>query len=168
MYYLVLPFFSSCRAGGISCSLNEPQSVCEQRNTGFRRNCENNIIILAIFFLIIAYILSSEIAYAFRKSKVGKFISHHFWEIIALTVIFMALSFMYYYEPLVMDAYITERGWPLPYWRYVEGTWMIIKPSTGVGEILYPNLVLDFIFWYLVSAVIVFVKNKQKVKNYLE
>jgi hypothetical protein len=166
MFYLALPFFSSCKTGGIACSSFEPQSLCERRNTDYRRNCENYIITLAIFFLVISYLISSQVIYAFRKSKVGLFISHHFWEIFILSLIFLVLSSMYYNEPLVIDAFIMERGWPLPYWRSVQGTWGF--EHTVTSEIIYPYLVLDFIFWYLISAVLVFVKNKQKVKNYLD
>ncbi len=163
MFYFILPAFSSCRAGGIACRLDEPQSVCEQRNIEFRRNCEIYITTLAIVFLVFSYIISSQIVYGFGGTKVGKFISYSFWKIILLTVLFIVLSFLYYNEPLVMDAYIIERGWPLPYWVYGESTWGY-KPSTGVTQIIYPNLLLDFIFWYLISAVIIWIYDKVKKK----
>jgi hypothetical protein len=165
MFYFILSFFSSCKVGGIACRIDvEPESLCEQRNKDFRRNCEIYIDTLAVIFLVISYIISSQIVYTFGGTKFGKFISSYFWKLISLTFIFLALSFLYYYEPLVMDAYILQRGWPLPYWEYSKSTWDYKGPN-GVSYFLYHNLLLDFIFWYLVSALIFFVWNKYSTKG---
>ena len=167
MFYFILPAFSSCRAGGIGCRIDvEPEELCEQRNIEFKTNCEIYINALTVFFFVISYIISSQIVYVFGGTKIGKFISYSFWKIILLTVLFIALSFLYSNEPLVMDAYILERGWPLPYWTFSKSTWWY-KTTNGVSSIIYHNLVLDFIFWYIISPIILFVWNKYRKKKIL-
>jgi hypothetical protein len=121
--------------------------------------------VLTITFLFVSYIISTQLVYASGKTKIGKFISYHFWKMLLLTVLFIALSFLYYYEPLVMDAYIMQRGWPLPYWSYSRGTWMV-ESTTGSSEILFPYLALDFVFWYIISLAIVFIwSNFRKTRH---
>lgn len=166
MFYFILPAFSSCRVGGIACRIDvEPKSLCEQRNIEFRRNCEIYINSLTVVFLVLSYIMASQIVYAFGRTKIGKLISHSYWKLILLTILFIVISFSYSYEPPVLDAYIIVRGLPLPYWEYSKSTWGFKSP-TGTSAFIYSNLVLDFIFWYLISIVIVFVWGKYISKHY--
>jgi len=87
------------------------------------------------------------------------------WRKIVLTCIFISLSFFYVYSPLIADAYEEYRGLPLFYWKYFVGTGPIItgmklpEPST---EFLYLNLIIDIIFWYLISCIIVWIYDKFK------
>jgi len=159
MFFFITPIFSSCKVGGIACSLYEPQDICEQRNIEFRRSCDIYISALTIIFLFVSYIISTQLVFAFGGTKVGRFISNNFWKVLLLTSLFIALSFLYYYEPLVMDAYIIERGLPFSYWRYSKGTWLIENSTTGSSEFLFPYLALDFVFWYIISLAIVFIWN---------
>ena len=79
--------------------------------------------------------------------RIGKFTSYLYWKIIVLMILLTALSFSYSHEPLVVDAYILERGWPLLYWGYMIGTFPLppnMPPPTGHTYFVWPNLVVDF------------------------
>ena len=65
-----------------------------------------------------------------------------------------------------MDAYEAYRGLPLFYWKYFVGIGpfkegMELEPIT---EFIYPNLIVDLIFWYLLSCLIVWIYDKVKKK----
>jgi len=89
------------------------------------------------------------------------------WRKIVITLALISLSFLYIYEPVVLDAYEAYRGLPLFYWKYFVGTGLLIegmKPPEPVTEFLYFNLIINLIFWYLVSCLIVWIYDKVKKK----
>jgi len=166
-YFFILPFFSSCKAGSIACRVDEPESICEQRNIEFKRKCDMFINSLTGIFLIPSYLLSGLLVNIFGRTRIEKFISYHYYTLLVLTILLTALTFLYAYEPMVLDAYILERGFPFPYWRYSIGTFIIPEapPPVGHSQFLYPNLLLDIIIWYLISCLIVWIYDKYKKKK---
>jgi hypothetical protein len=89
------------------------------------------------------------------------------WRKIILTVILISLSFLYIYEPVIMDAYEAYRGLPMFYWKYFTGTGLIVPGMNlpePVTEFLYLNLIIDLIFWYFLSCLIIWIYNKVKKK----
>ncbi|OGI15684.1 hypothetical protein A3K63_04610 [Candidatus Micrarchaeota archaeon RBG_16_49_10] len=172
--FFILPFFMSCRAGGLGCRVDEPESVCRQNNIEFGRRCDVYIYTVAGLLLVLTYLLSTVPVVKMRDSGMGKFITRNYYLLILLALALTALTFLYSHEPLVMDAYILERGFPLPYWHFSKGTYFI-KPGVGgypenrgSSTILYRNLLLDVIFWYLISVMLVWAYEKTKRKRKAE
>lgn len=79
------------------------------------------------------------------------------WRKGLILISFMGISLLRTYPayPLPADFYTIGRGWPLPY--------LTINIGGGVVQgvsIFYLGLVIDIIFWYLISCLIIFVYNK--------
>jgi len=162
-YFFILPFFSSCRAQGGTCGLNEPRDVCEQRDLEIRRNCEIYINTMNILFLIPSYLISSVIVNGFGKSKVGKFISHHFWKILFIGIILTLISVIRSERESVPDLEQIMYGFPLPWLFHVLGGF---GGPVDKWYVQWPMLLIDFIFWYIISIIFVFVWNKCRIKHY--
>lgn len=85
------------------------------------------------------------------------------WKKIILTLIFILLSFLYFQMPsrVVTGIHRDEyHGLPLPFYHYLIG--FRILPSQEIEYIdssnfLYPNLLIDLIFWYLISCLMVLI-----------
>jgi len=89
------------------------------------------------------------------------------WRKIVITLALIGLSFLYIYEPLIADAYEAYRGLPLFYWKYFVGAGPLIEGMEvpePVTEFLYFNLIIDLIFWYLLSCLIIWIYDKVKKK----
>ena len=85
---------------------------------------------------------------------------------IILTIIFIVVSLLFVYFPAplwieesnniaTIDFYTNIRGFPIPY--------LIINIGGGVVQgfsIFYFGLLIDLIFWYLLSCLIIFIYNK--------
>ena len=159
MFFFVLPFFSSCRAGGIACRLDEPQNVCEQSNKNYRRNCEMYIGTISIIFLILSYVISTIAVNIFGESKIGKFISNYFWKILVIGIVLTLISTIRAEREAVPDLEQVVHGFPLPWLIHVLG---------GFGDpvdewyVQWAILLIDFIFWYVISIIIFFIWNKYK------
>ncbi|NIP40268.1 MAG: hypothetical protein GTN39_01965, partial [Candidatus Aenigmarchaeota archaeon] len=156
LYLFLHPLFMSCRAGGIACRQGEAQEICDQRNMEFRTSCENLGISLAVVFLIISYLFSSHLVFKSVNSRINLFIKKSFWKLLILTIILTLLSLLYAYEPLVMDAYFLERGFPLGYLSYSVGTFVPpnAPPPVGGWRLIPEFLFLDFVFWYVISMIV--------------
>ena len=88
-----------------------------------------------------------------------------------ITFILLSLTLFIKYQPLVMDATIIYRGFPLFYWAYSRGTFIDPNVSTPPKEssgIIYYFLPFDIIFWYIISCIIVSFYEKRGRKNELQ
>jgi hypothetical protein len=81
---------------------------------------------------------------------------------IVLTVILMGLSLLYLFNPqYVIGSSFTGRGFPVPFYRISSCS--DFGGCLGSG-VLYDYLVIDIIFWYLLSCLIVWIYDKVKKK----
>lgn len=81
--------------------------------------------------------------------------------LITAILIIISLLFVYALDRIaIVDFYTIGRGWPLPYF--------IINIGGGVAQgfsMFYWGLIIDLIFWYLLSCFILSVYDRIKQKN---
>jgi hypothetical protein len=106
----------------------------------------------------------------FMKQLIKQFLMPN-WRKILIAIILMGLSLFFVHSPTfpgpdelgrmaIVDFYSIGRGLPLPY--------LIINIGGGMAQgfsIFYLGLVIDLIFWYLISCLIIFIYNKLRSKK---
>ena len=94
---------------------------------------------------------------------------------LVLAFILLAVTYFYVWMPIHMGPIVYNHGWPFPYYGCSEGTGLnisgsnltaqqieeIINPHCGfdIGPEYFPYLwlVVDILFWYIISSVIVWI-----------
>ena len=80
---------------------------------------------------------------------------------ILITILFLGISFLYQYIPKYTDAASVYQGFPI--FSYIENYGIFHGfPFIyfGEGQILISGLIVDLIFWYLVSCGVVAIYHK--------
>jgi hypothetical protein len=90
------------------------------------------------------------------------------WIKIVLLLIFLVLSFFKTDYPFSSDSPSFSHGFPLYYLTEGYDWWSYPEWQTSprkIRDILYFNLFIDLIFWYLLSCLIIWVYDKVKKKK---
>jgi hypothetical protein len=161
-YFFILPFFSLCRAQGGTCRLDEPRDTCEQRGNELRRNCEIYINTMTILFLLPSYLISSVATNSLGGSKIGKFVSQYFWKILFIGIILTLISVIRSERESIPDLEQIMYGFPLPWLFHVLSGF---EGRVDKWYVQWPILLMNFIFWYLISFLVLFVWNRYNTKS---
>ncbi|MBU0953172.1 MAG: hypothetical protein KKA90_01985 [Nanoarchaeota archaeon] len=162
----VLPFLP-CKMQGFACPLNVEEKVCTQQAQQFQSVCQIFELFLAGVFVVISYLLSATLVGGSRNSRLGLFISHHFWKLLVVAILLTIASLLYAVEPGVTDVYILDRGFPLPFLEYAQGGGLfhVEGQPTETWSVIEHFLLLDFVFWYFISAILVKLVVRRKTQT---
>lgn len=84
---------------------------------------------------------------------------------IVLVIIFLGLSLLYLTTEPVLDTIVNDLGGPLHYLKISKEMIGTNDTSPPVFEFFYINLLIDIIFWYLISCFIILIYDKLKKKK---
>jgi len=99
-----------------------------------------------------------------NKERIKEFLMPTFWKIILFLILMVGLNCWIIFSTHILDARILV-GLPLPF--YPIGSFMIWSnmPPPPIVEFSWINFVIDIIFWYVVSCLIVFIYSKFKSRK---
>lgn len=97
-----------------------------------------------------------------NKETINEFLKPD-WRKILIVLIFMGLSYFFKVDCLQpgMLGACEVYGFPMPYLGMESGDFVYVPQYS----ILWLGLIIDFVFWYLISSAIIFTYDKFKTKK---